>query len=102
MTQKVTKKAARNSDSFWVMVNIRFLLQENLIAQLYSPKISLEFMFGVGKIPFQWEVAEFLNDQRLADSDSILKPCRKLGILRYRKGEPALSRITTEMPFVRP
>jgi hypothetical protein len=74
MTQQGTKKAARILDSFWLMVNIRFLLHENLISQLYSPKISLEFMFGVGKIPFQWEVVEFLNDQRLASSDSILKP----------------------------
>lgn len=44
-------------------------------------------MFGVGKIPFQWEVAEFLNDQRLADSDSILKPCGKFGIFGSAKGQ---------------
>ncbi|SDA96538.1 hypothetical protein SAMN03080617_04243 [Algoriphagus alkaliphilus] len=40
-----------NFDSFLEMVNIRYLLQENLIAQLYYPKISLELMSGIGSVP---------------------------------------------------
>lgn len=37
-----------NFDSFLEMVNIRFLLQKDLIAQLDGSKISLKLMSGIG------------------------------------------------------
>jgi hypothetical protein len=73
------KKAAGIPDSFLAKI-IQILFQKNLISQLYCPKISLELMSGIGKIPFQREIIEFLNDQGLADSYSIVEPCSKLRI----------------------
>ena len=57
-----------NYDSFLEMVNIRFLLQKDLIAQLDGPKISLKLMSGIGKISFQREIVEILNDQEILQS----------------------------------
>jgi hypothetical protein len=47
-------------------------------------------MFGIGKISFQWKIVELVNNQGFANPDSILEPCRKLGILRYRKSQTCL------------
>jgi len=84
------KKVQKKPSEFLTALSqniIEFLFQKNMITWLNRPKKTLELMFGIGKISFQWKIVELVNNQGFSNPDSILEPCRKLGILRYRKSQ---------------